>query len=1011
MKKALPPARGDAVQASISDVVAEISCRPLKCMIVTFRKLKGAAALDASLQRAGVTLPLSFLDDENNWVSFALAQRLLDQFTLDSGLPDFPRRAGLALATPEVLGIAWSAFKAFGTPRILYQKTVDFAPQYNRMGHFTVRSLDETHLHLDYVSSVAEPNTRFCEFRQGNLQSLPRIWGLPEARVVQTTCQARGDACCSYTFDWQVQTRHRDLVLGVIGGGLAGWLAGWSGVLDLHPQVLGLLSGAGVGGMLGALLDSRRELRARDSLLARQNADLVASVQSLTQRFEEISELNRTLEQRVDDRTGELATARDKLQAALAKAVALDRAKTVFFTNISHELRTPLTLILAPLETAIAEWRDAPAPIRNELALMHRNGVRLLDNINQLLDLSRLDAGRARLKLEEFDPVEMLRGLVEAAQGLAHQRGIDLRFEPLGGVPIHGDQDKLEKVALNLIGNALKFSRRSEERPAPWVVVRCEMEQGRFVFHVSDSGIGIPQDQLGTIFERFSQVSGGDQREFGGSGIGLALAKELVEFHMGTISVSSLEGVGSTFTVRLPVSREAIPDDRLDRRREQLDVVVDRRNEEEGKRFERIFRDAHQVDVSAQGKVAPETPVELARLDAALQPSAALSVAARADALGPDEAAALGIEGAPTSDPPPLTAGEDQPTVLLADDNVDMLRFLGRLMQREYRVLTAPDGEAALKLVRREHPALVVSDVMMPRMDGYQLLQHLRGSEDTAHIPVILLTAKTELGQKIHGLEEGADDYLSKPFNFLEFKARVRQLLKNRELERALAEKNDYLAKLNFDLVLSKKEVFLQTIEAITFALEAKDTYTHGHSYRVSVLAASLAREIKLSEVEIERVRLSALLHDVGKIGIREGILNKPGRLSTEEYAEIQAHPEIGARILDPVNELKEVTRCVRYHHEAWDGTGYPGKLGAKEIPLESRVIAVADTYDAMTSDRAYRKGLGHARAIQEIRDYSGRQFDPEMARAFLRMYEERPPVFPDFPSAFAAWAVPGPRG
>ena len=356
------------------------------------------------------------------------------------------------------------------------------------------------------------------------------------------------------------------------------------------------------------------------------------------------------------------------------------------------------------------------------------------------------------------------------------------------------------------------------------------------------------------------------------------------------------------------------------------------------------------------------------------------------------------------SDPPPITGGRsDRPTVVLADDNLDMLSYLSRLLHRDYRVLTAIDGEAALALIRRERPALVVSDVMMPRMDGYQLLKQIRGADETRHIPVILLTAKNEMGHKIQGLEQGADDYLSKPFNYLEFRARVKTLLKNRDLERQLAEKNDYLAKLNFDLVLSKKEVFLQTIEAITIALEAKDTYTHGHSYRVATLSAEFARELLLSEVEVERVRLSALLHDVGKIGIREGILNKPGRLTPEEYLEIQRHPEIGAKIISSVKDLTDVTRCVRFHHEALDGSGYPGHLKYREIPLESRVIAIADTYDAMTSDRAYRKGLGHARAMQEIRDYSGRQFDPEMARVFLRRYESRAPEYPQFPSAFTA--------
>jgi putative nucleotidyltransferase with HDIG domain len=998
----IDPNQPDAALKS-PDVVAEISCRPIKCMVLTFRKLRGEEALVRSLAKAGVDLPLSFLEDENNWVSFALSQRILDQLSIDSGIDDFPRRAGLAIGTQEVLGLAYSLLKAFGSPKLVYQRIVDIGAQANRMGTFSILSLDQTHLKLEYRSKVVEPNRRFCEFRQGNLQSFPLIWGLPEAKAVETTCQARGDGCCSYTFEWQAPPTWRFLALGTVVGAGAGFLFERLGFLDM-PVWFATALPAGMGALVGMLLDSRRELRLRDQLLDRQNSDLMGSITSLTERYEEIAELNRTLERKVDERTAELAAARDKLQVALAKAVALDRAKTQFFTNISHELRTPLTLILAPLETAMAEWVDAPESTRGQLQMMHRNGVRLLDNINQLLDLSRLDAGRARLKLAELDPVEVISSLVEASQGLARQRGIELKFEVQGDVPrLQADRDKLEKITLNLLGNALKFTRATPEQPRPWVRVRCGAEGGKFAFYVSDSGIGIPQDQIGSIFERFSQVSGGDRREYGGSGIGLALAKELVEFQMGTITVSSIEGVGSTFAVRLPISREAIPEDRLDRRREKRDVVLDRRREEEARKLAALFRDPQQLEVlhpearhAAPPSEQPEPP------ESQTPAGGVLPIAARLQSAAAAGEAQQGLR----SDPPPLVSAagkRDVPTVVLADDNLDMLSYLSRLLHRDYRVLTAADGEQALQLVRRERPALVVSDVMMPRMDGYQLLTQIRAAEETRHIPVILLTAKSEVGQKIHGLEQGADDYLSKPFNFLEFRARVRQLLKNRELERQLAEKNDYLAKLNFDLVLSKKEVFLQTIEAITIALEAKDTYTHGHSYRVATLSAEFARELALSEVEVERVRLSALLHDVGKIGIREGILNKPGRLTPEEYLEIQRHPEIGARIIERVADLKDVTRCVRFHHESWDGSGYPGHLKYREIPLESRVIAIADTYDAMTSDRAYRKGLGHARAMQEIRDYAGRQFDPEMTRIFLRRYEERPPEYPQFPSAFAA--------
>jgi putative nucleotidyltransferase with HDIG domain len=969
------------------DTAPELSCRPLKPMFLAFRKLKSDDELRSALSEAGVNLPLAFLEDESNWVSFEVSQRILDALSEAAGVSDFPRRAGHLLATPEVLGFAYSGLKAFGNVKLCFAKVIERSPNFNKVGSFTVKSIAATGVVIEYHSQVREPNRRFCEFRTGQFQSLPTIWGLPLARATEDSCQVLGAPCCTYRFEWQLRPIFRDTVIGTFGGMIAGAAGVFSGLVDASPALAAAASGV-LGAILGALLDSQRELRARDSLLELHNRDLDASLTRLGARYEEITVLNRTLEEKVDARTHELSEARDELQAALAKAVALDRAKTRFFTNISHELRTPLTLILAPLETALSDWTDQPASRRDQLQMMHRNGVRLLDNINQLLDLSRLDAGRARLKLEDVDACALLQGLVEASQGLAHQRGIRLTFESAKGLPpVPADRDMLEKIALNLIGNALKFTRPSPSRPAPFVAVRARAEQGRFIFSVEDSGIGIPRDQLAIIFERFSQVSDGDRREYGGSGIGLALARELAEFHMGSIAVVSEPDVGSSFTVSMPLSRAAIPDDRVDRRREQKEVIVDRR-----------------------GEIPPALPARPARSLLETEPASDRPGAAATQGHGYEHdhghahGHGYGHDESPTEPELPAVApaaGEDRPTLLLVDDNLDMLSFLSQLLTRDYRVLTAGDGEAGLAVARREHPALVVSDVMMPRMDGYALLRELRSQEDTRHIPVVLLTAKSELSQKIYGLEEGADDYLSKPFNFLEFKTRVRSLLRNRELERLLAEKNDYLNKLNFDLVLSKKEVFLQTIEAITFALEAKDTYTHGHSYRVAVLASNLGRELRLSEAEVERVRLAALLHDVGKIGIAESVLRKPGKLTPEEYLEIQRHPTIGAKILERVGELKDVTRCILYHHEAWDGTGYPSKLHAREIPLESRVIAIADTYDAMTSDRAYRRGLGHARAIQELRTYAGRQFDPEMVRVFLRLYEEHAPTFPSFPSMF----------
>jgi putative two-component system response regulator len=311
-------------------------------------------------------------------------------------------------------------------------------------------------------------------------------------------------------------------------------------------------------------------------------------------------------------------------------------------------------------------------------------------------------------------------------------------------------------------------------------------------------------------------------------------------------------------------------------------------------------------------------------------------------------------------------------------------------------VRTAESADDALRQTVEEVPALVLSDVMMPGRSGTDLLRDLRADPRTRHVPVVLVTAKVDVETKVRSLEQGADDYVTKPFSMDEVTARIRALLAKKQLERDLAEKNEYLAKVNFDLVLSKRQVFLETMEAFALAVEAKDPYTHGHSRRVATLAERLTAELGLSEKDQEMVRIAGILHDVGKIGTPEAVLAKPGRLLAEEYETFKKHSALGHRIVSAVKELEGVGRAILHHHERFDGGGYPAGLHGHDIPMLSRILAVCDTYDAMTSDRPYRASLGHRAAIEELARCSGTQLD---VQAFLRLYAASAPVYPAFPS------------
>ncbi len=642
----------------------------------------------------------------------------------------------------------------------------------------------------------------------------------------------------------------------------------------------------------------------------------------------------------------------DAQKKLIEMQIELDQVKTNFFTNVSHELRTPLTLILAPLEAMLSAGRAVPRELRAELDLMHKNAERLLRHINALLHLSRLDAKREYLRLEDVDPIEMLRALVDSGSALAAKRHIELRFasdEPIPHIAL--DREKVEQIALNLLGNALRFTDGTEHRPGH-VTLRCGIRGALFYFEVEDDGVGIPADQLAKVFDRFHQVPGHAARG-GGTGIGLALVKEVTEFHMGSVSVRSRLGRGSIFTVELPVDASVYPPDRLDRRQEHVRPSVERRRPIARPRLELVSSSAN----------APPAP--------------------------------------PPEEPPaPAAASPDRPLVFVVDDNPEMTEFLARQLSPEFRTAPAASADEALRLTVDEVPALVISDLMMPGRSGTDLLHDLRADPRTRHVPVILVTARTDVETKVRNLDEGADDYVSKPFNVLELKARARSVLARRQLERELADKNEYLAKVNFDLVLSKRQVFLETMEAFALAVEAKDPYTHGHSRRVALLAERVSREMALSEKDREMVRIAGILHDVGKIGTPESVLAKPGRLSAEEYEIFKKHSALGHRIVSAVKELEGVGRAILHHHERFDGGGYPAGLAGEAIPVLSRILGVCDTYDAMTSDRPYRTSLGHKAAVEELARCGGRQLDPACVRAFLRLYEVTAPAYPAFPSA-----------
>ncbi len=416
-----------------------------------------------------------------------------------------------------------------------------------------------------------------------------------------------------------------------------------------------------------------------------------------------------------------------------AEALAeIDRAKTAFFSNVSHEFRTPLTLMLGPLEEIMASPHPADEAARVQVELAHRNGLRLLRLVNTLLDVSRIEAGRVQASFQPTDLAAFCGEIASSFRAAVEKAGLrlDVSCEPIGE-PVFVDPDLWEKILLNLLSNAFKFTLEGEI-----VVATRRSGDGRHAeVRVGDTGVGVPAEELPRLFDRFHRVEGTQGRSFEGSGIGLALVHELVGLHGGTISVDSAVGVGTTFTVSLPLGVSHLPPAQV-RGTPAAIGPIDAR--------------AYLEDAGAAAVGEPRPP----------RPAAA--------GLSADD---LPIQGSAT--PGPATEGHGR-TILLADDNADMRDYVRRLLEaRGYGVLAVGDGEAALAQARAAAPDLILTDVMMPKMDGFQLLAAIRDDPALATIPVIMLSARAGEEAKIEGMERGADDYLVKPFAARELLARV----------------------------------------------------------------------------------------------------------------------------------------------------------------------------------------------------------------------------------------------
>lgn len=530
----------------------------------------------------------------------------------------------------------------------------------------------------------------------------------------------------------------------------------------------------------------------------------------------------------------------------LTKMQEMDKLKSYFFANISHEFRTPLTLILSPIRDMLAG--SFKGDTRKQYQMVIRNGERLLRLINQLLDLSKLGAGRMKLKAVSTDIVTFLKPVVAAFDSYAQRSHVKFTFVyPAQPIMVYFDPDKFEKVITNLLSNAFKFTREGEIElsvrtfnESPDAII--PLPQGNWVeIAVADSGAGIPQEYLNTIFDHFYQVAHQSNAE--GSGIGLALAKELVELHKGRIFVESTVGRGSVFKVMFLLGKDHLKESEID---ESDDPIFENQKLIAGDDLNGVI-------------AVPLTPVSVLE----------------------------------NENP------EGLPRLLIVEDNTDMRKYIRQCLQGEFFITEASDGKEGVRRGLEIIPDLIISDVMMPGMDGVTLCKTFKTNIYTSHIPVILLTAKADLESKIDGLQTGADDYLSKPFNSNELQVRAKNLIRSREIlrERFTESKT---------LMLEPKEISITSLDEnfLKNVLHAIEQNMGDSAFRVE----TLGKELQMDSEAVYR-KIKALTGKTAVEFIRTIRLKRAAQLLRQKKLTVaEVTYNVG------FNDLQYFRTCFRKH-------------------------------------------------------------------------------------------------
>ncbi len=726
-----------------------------------------------------------------------------------------------------------------------------------------------------------------------------------------------------------------------------------------------------------------------------------------------------------------------------------NHAKSAFLANMSHEIRTPINTILGMDEMILRE--SAEPEIRSYASDIRVSGRTLLSLINDILDFSKIEEGRMEILPVQYELSSLLNDLIVMIRGRAQKKGLRFLVDVDRDVPhlLLGDEIRIKQIALNLLTNAVKYTEQGEI----WLAVTYEKTSAEEIllrFSISDTGIGMKEEDLERLFSPFIRIEEKRNRSIEGTGLGMSIVKQLLSLMGSELQVESVYGEGSVFSfgIRQPVIRwEGIgnlaehvqqesaeqaayqelfhaPDARIlvvDDTEVNLTVIqnllkktlirVDTASS--GRQalaaakemlYDVIFIDHMMPDMDGletleklREEVQGELPVCIALTANAVSGAREMYLEAGfADYISkpvdgrrleevlkrylPEEKVLAPTVGTKADALTP--AKEEKQQILVVDDDEVILKTAEGVLGRDYRVLTCRKGTEAIRLAQKEQPALILLDINLVEMTGFEVLEGLRANPATRDLPVLFITADEDREKEAMGLKRGALDFIRKPFVPEVLLQRARRIILldryQKDLQGEVQRQTGRAERLTKEMML-----------ALSQTVDAKDHYTNGHSGRVASYAAEIGRRMGRSFAEQRQLYEIGLLHDIGKIGVPEEIINKTDRLTDEEFAQIKKHTVIGHEILNRIEDLPELKLGARFHHERYDGKGYPDGLAGDAIPEVARIICMADCYDAMTSTRTYSDPKPQAVVRAEIVRCSGTQFDPVIAEIMLSMIDD----------------------